>query len=141
MEVEKWQKIYFIVGAYGTRGNEVNICSTMPQNKLDYQKNQESGPKPGHEQLYRNLEIALPLISVLPVILFILSYNGNLTMPEERDRAIGHLKIANNSSSKLLTIYQGRAKEEDAIGKLKQELSIATERGDRAEEIRGYGTL
>lgn len=60
MAVKKWQEIYFILGAYGTRGNEVNICSTMPQNKLDYQKNQESGPKPGNEQLYRNLEIALP---------------------------------------------------------------------------------
>ena len=89
----------------------------MSQSKPDYQKNQEFGPRSG---LYGNLEIALPFFG------FASSFVHTI-LQQQLDNAIG--------------IHQDRAKEEDAIEKLKRELSIAKELGDRAAEGRANRNL
>lgn len=117
----------------------------MSQTNSDYQKKQ-SRPSTGHEQLYRNLGIALPFFGFASNIVYTIIQQQ--LDNAERERAIERMGIANNKPQKVGSgsIDQGRAEDKnacsfEAIEKLEQELSIATQKGDMAGVIRAYRTL
>lgn len=134
--------------------NKVNICFTMSRNESDYQNKQRPGLRTAQEEVFRNLEIALPFFGFASSFVYTTiqqqldnAAKGERAIEEEKEKEEKekhrHPSIANNKHQEVKagSIDRGRANEDDAIEKLKQELRIVTEGGDSAEEIRACATL